>query len=169
MTFLWLGPLHVSSPCVWMSAHLRITSLFTSLLCGFPLGCVCVHICPLIVAIFCSHPWPYLVIIRVHYPHICVCLYMSSHDPPQTKLCLLPSPPFPSTCNKCTPPLPPQKIIIVKYQIGEDCTWRQLSFSSRLAIEAPEAADLMLFMDCALFQRSLYFVTSSLSRSPGLL
>ena len=54
--------------------------------------------------------------------YLCVPVHVlseSPHDPPQTKLCLLPSPPSPLTCNICTPPpppLPPQKIIIVKNQ-----------------------------------------------------
>ena len=65
------------------------------------------------LTIFGNNPCPLSTYLCV--PVQCT-VYMSSHDPPQTKLCLLPSPPFPSTCNKYTPPLPPQKIIIVKYQ-----------------------------------------------------
>ena len=45
--------------------------------------------------------------------------------------------------------------------IGEGCTWWQLSFSSRLAIDAAEAADLMLFIDCAFLGVCTLYPTAS--------
>ena len=116
-------------PCVVLaSQRLRIAtcdlSLAGSTPCVFSM-CMDVSPSPNNFSIYLLAVWlstaglcmcPYLAVNRgnilfssltifVHYPLcLCVCLYVhvlseSPHDPPQTMLCLLPSPPFPLTCN----------------------------------------------------------------------